>query len=74
MIIKHHPFLRPTDGKGHEHSIAVLLTNRATCKFKIGDCKGCVKDATESLEMRPSAKAFLRRAASYEHLEKYALI
>eukprot|EP00112_Aurelia_sp_Birch-Aquarium-sp1_P014394 Seg3104.2 transcript_id=Seg3104.2/GoldUCD/mRNA.D3Y31 product="Sperm-associated antigen 1" protein_id=Seg3104.2/GoldUCD/D3Y31 len=62
---------RLKDSKGYEQSIAVLLSNRAVCKSKIGDCKGCIKDATESLEITPSAKAYLRRAAAYESLEKY---
>jgi len=59
------------EGKGHDQSIAVLLSNRAICKVKIGDSKGCVKDATESLGIWPTAKAFLRIAAAYEHLENY---
>ena len=58
------------DCKGYDQAIAVLLNNRAICKSKIGDCKGCINDATESLGITPSAKAYLRRAAAYETLEK----
>ncbi|XP_065063184.1 sperm-associated antigen 1-like [Rhopilema esculentum] len=57
--------------KGHEFSVAVLLSNRAMCSSKIGDCKGCIKDATESIKLSPTAKAFLRRASAYETIENY---
>ena len=58
------------DAQKHAATISVLLSNRAVSKFKIGDSKGCIEDATESLKLSPNAKALLRRATAYESLEK----
>jgi len=51
---------------------SVLLSNRAACHLKTGNCPAAVKDCCQSLQLIPhSSKALLRRAAAYEALEKY---
>ncbi|XP_005109510.2 sperm-associated antigen 1 isoform X2 [Aplysia californica] len=53
-------------------NISVLLSNRAACHLKTGNCSAAVSDCGQSLQLVPhSAKALLRRAAAYETLEKY---
>lgn len=52
---------------------SVLLSNRAACHLKTGNCPAAVTDCCQSLNLIPhSAKALLRRAAAYEALEKYS--
>ncbi|CAH1773410.1 unnamed protein product [Owenia fusiformis] len=55
-------------------NISTLYSNRAACKTKIGDCRGCVDDCSKALDLVPhSLKPLLRRAAAYETMEKYQL-
>ncbi|CAL1537604.1 unnamed protein product [Lymnaea stagnalis] len=54
-------------------NLSVLLSNQAACYLKTGNCSQAVSECSRSLELVPhSAKALLRRATAYEHLEKYA--
>ncbi|XP_064652393.1 sperm-associated antigen 1-like isoform X2 [Lineus longissimus] len=54
------------------YNCSLLLSNRAACKSKIGDARGCIEDCNESLKLVPhSIKPLLRRAQAYEILEKY---
>ena len=55
----------------HDKIMSVLLSNRAACSSKVGDCEGCVRDCTQALELDTSCiKALVRRAAAYETMEK----
>ncbi|GFO38019.1 sperm-associated antigen 1-like [Plakobranchus ocellatus] len=61
---------KETDQKVH---LSVLLSNRAACHLKTGNCVEAVKDCKMSLQYVPhSLKPILRRAAAYEALERYA--
>ncbi|MBN3278384.1 TOM34 protein, partial [Polyodon spathula] len=61
-------------GKNSPEELSVLLSNRAACFLKEGNCTDCVKDCTASLELVPfGVKPLLRRAAAYEALERYRL-
>ncbi|EDV20339.1 uncharacterized protein TRIADDRAFT_61052 [Trichoplax adhaerens] len=56
----------------NQTALASLLNNRAACHHRIGDCRNCIIDCSESLDIIPNAiKPLMRRAASYEILEKY---
>ena len=58
----------------HNKNLALLLSNRAACLTKVGDCEGCVRDCTRALDLDDSCiKALIRRAAAYEAMEKYVL-
>ena len=58
----------------YSHALATLYNNRAACKLKSGDDKSCIADCEQVLELKPlDIKALLRRAAAYEHMEKYRL-
>eukprot|EP00794_Sanderia_malayensis_P011962 gene11962-13199_t len=61
------------DEPSYATSIAVLLSKRSACRSKIGDCRGCIDDASASITLMSSADAFLQRARAYEALEKYRL-
>ena len=60
-----------TDPNSHPEALAALLAERACCKSRTGNLKGCIEDATQSLDIKPSAKAYMKRAIAYENLEKY---
>jgi tetratricopeptide (TPR) repeat protein len=63
--------LEKTSGD-HAHSIATILSNRAACHLKNGDCRSCIDDASRSIELLPiNLKSFIRRGQAYETLEKY---
>ena len=52
-------------------NLSVLYSNRAACKFKTGDCRGCVDDCDLALDLSPGApKPILRRAMAFETLER----
>ncbi|KAL5248514.1 hypothetical protein ACHWQZ_G017637 [Mnemiopsis leidyi] len=60
------------DNPGHWYHIALLLSNRAACKLKIGQCTECIKDCNDSLVYNPRFfKSILRRAIAYENIENY---
>jgi Tfp pilus assembly protein PilF len=61
--------------KDHSDLLSVLLTNRAMCALKTGDCRRCINDCTKALELNPSKceAALLRRAQAYEQSEKFKL-
>lgn len=59
------------DPNSHTESLAALLAERADCRSRTGNLKGCIEDATQSLEIKPSAEAYMKRAMAYESLEKY---
>ncbi|XP_065652616.1 sperm-associated antigen 1 isoform X5 [Hydra vulgaris] len=59
------------DSTGFEQALATLLCNRAACYLKSGHCDDCITDCTESINLFPTLKAFLRRATAFETLEKY---
>lgn len=63
----------PDDEKRkHALNVSVLYSNRAACKLKIGDCRGCVEDCDEAVKYYPcSPKPYLRRAMAYEQLERF---
>lgn len=42
------------------------------CEMKTGRCRECIHDCNKSLNFTPTVKAFLRRAAAFETIEKYA--
>ena len=55
----------------HTWNLSTLYSNRAACKSKIGDCRGCVEDCSVALELVPNSfKPLLRRAQAYETMEK----
>lgn len=59
-------------GKKTQEDLSVLYSNRAASYLKDGNCTGCVKDCSLSLDLLPfSIKPLLRRAAAYEALERY---
>ncbi|XP_053571893.1 sperm-associated antigen 1 [Bombina bombina] len=52
--------------------LGVLYSNRAACHLKDGDCRECIEDCNQSLELQPfSIKPLLRRAMANESLERY---
>ncbi|XP_059827650.1 sperm-associated antigen 1-like isoform X1 [Hypanus sabinus] len=51
---------------------SILLSNRAACYLKDGNCSECIKDCTRALELQPfSIKPLLRRAMAYDSIERY---
>ena len=55
-------------------NLSVLYSNRAACRMKTGDCRGCIADCDLALDLCPgSFKPLLRRGAAYEALEKLDL-
>ncbi|RUS91692.1 hypothetical protein EGW08_000518 [Elysia chlorotica] len=59
--------------KDHEVNLSVILSNRAACHLKTGNCTEAVKDCQLSLQYVPhSLKPILRKAAAYEAMERYA--
>ncbi|KAJ8358886.1 hypothetical protein SKAU_G00154110 [Synaphobranchus kaupii] len=59
-------------GKKNQEDLSVLYSNRAASYLKDGNCTGCVKDCSVSLDLVPfSIKPLLRRASAYEALERY---
>ncbi|KAJ8400870.1 hypothetical protein AAFF_G00392240 [Aldrovandia affinis] len=61
-------------GKKNQEDLGVLYSNRAASYLKDGNCAGCVKDCTASLDLvHFSIKPILRRATAYEALERYRL-
>ena len=61
------------DVQGYEQAVSILFSNRAMCEMKIGRLKDCVHDCNKSIQYYPTVKAFLRRAAAYETLEKLVI-
>ena len=60
------------DKDNYQMSLGVLLSNRAACHNKIGDCDGCIEDCNKALTLVPSlTKPRSRRAAALETKEKY---
>ncbi|KAK2861619.1 hypothetical protein Q5P01_001152 [Channa striata] len=58
--------------KNNPEDLAILYSNRAASYLKNGNCGECVKDCNTSLDLHPfNVKSLLRRAASYEALERY---
>ncbi|XP_034978702.1 mitochondrial import receptor subunit TOM34 [Zootoca vivipara] len=61
-------------GDANAEERSVLLSNRAACYLKDGNCSLCIKDCSEALDLVPfGIKPLLRRAAAYEALERYNL-
>jgi len=44
---------------------SVILSNRAQCYLSLGKYRRCIDDASESLTLRSTDKAFFRRALAY---------
>uniref|UniRef100_A0ACD5VZ21 Uncharacterized protein n=1 Tax=Avena sativa TaxID=4498 RepID=A0ACD5VZ21_AVESA len=62
-------------GEGLKHHLVnpVLHCNRAACRFKLGQWEKSIEDCTEALKIQPNyTKALLRRAASYDKMERWA--
>lgn len=60
-----------TDDKD-KMTYADILANRAACYRQLYNADACVADCTEALKYNPRhAKAYIRRAQSYESLEKF---
>ncbi|XP_026860771.2 mitochondrial import receptor subunit TOM34 [Electrophorus electricus] len=59
-------------GQKNQQDLSILYSNRAASYLKNGNCGECINDCTTSLELAPfGIKSLLRRAASYEALERY---
>ncbi|XP_063690979.1 sperm-associated antigen 1-like [Bolinopsis microptera] len=57
---------------GYWYHISLLLSNRAACKLKIGQCTESIKDCNDSLVLNPGFfKSVLRRAIAFENIENY---
>ncbi|XP_063934049.1 tetratricopeptide repeat protein 1-like [Zophobas morio] len=53
-------------------NVAVFYCNRAACCLKLNELDSVVEDCTRALEINPNyEKALLRRASSYERMEKF---
>lgn len=59
------------DQNDFKNALAVLFSSRAMCEMKTGRCRECIHDCNKSLNFTPTVKAFLRRAAAFETIEKY---
>ncbi|KAL5081562.1 hypothetical protein RYX36_009983 [Vicia faba] len=60
------------DGLRVDPSNSVLYCNRAACWYKIGQWQKSIEDSNQALLYRPNyTKALLRRATSYNKLEKW---
>lgn len=62
-------------GEGLKHHLVnpVLHCNRAACRFKLGQWEKSIEDCNEALKIQPNyTKALLRRAASYDKMERWA--
>jgi len=49
----------------------VFFSNRALVYLKLNRCQECVTDCTTSLQIRPSIKAYHRRAVAYVGMKQY---
>lgn len=59
--------------KDQKVNLSILLSNRAACHLKTGNCVRAIEDCQLSLQCVPhSLKPILRRAAAYEAMERYA--
>jgi stress-induced-phosphoprotein 1 len=56
-----------------EEEKATYYTNRATCYAQLHHFKEVVDDTTAAINIKPSGKAYIRRALALESLEKYKL-
>lgn len=61
-------------GNKSPEDLSILYSNRAASYLKDGNCNECVKDCNMSLDLVPfGVKSLLRRASSYEAMERYRL-
>ncbi|ONK81128.1 uncharacterized protein A4U43_C01F25600 [Asparagus officinalis] len=61
------------EGLMYDPSNSVLYCNRAACRSKLGQWERSIDDCNEALKIKPNyTKALLRRAESYEKLERWA--
>jgi len=56
-----------------EDEKAVYFSNRATCHAQLQNHEAVVADCSESINIKPTVKALIRRGLAYESLEKYKL-
>lgn len=55
-------------------TLAALYNNRAEARRRLGEHEAAVEDCSKALELEPkNLKALLRRAGTYDALEKYTL-
>jgi stress-induced-phosphoprotein 1 len=54
-----------------EDEKATYYTNRATCYAQLHHFQEVVDDTTSAINIKPSAKAYIRRGLALESLEKY---
>jgi len=54
-----------------EDEKAIYYSNRATCHAQLQNHQAVVEDCTNSIIIKPTVKALIRRALAYEVLEKY---
>ncbi|XP_039256082.2 sperm-associated antigen 1-like [Styela clava] len=64
--------MKDNSDPGFDLGLAILYNNRAACWLKQGNDRACVTDCEKVLEIKKwDAKALMRRASAYEHMEKY---